>query len=137
MRLVCQIPVRLGFSTTCVILGGQTLASINPGSLPLVVGIIIVAVCSLVPCFVGYELVHVYERHAWTVITIIMLMLYGLGGKAGFNINAQKTREDGGTDLAADILSFGGIVFGSFTGVRRTSLAASTAYLLTPPSGHQ
>ncbi|KAL5480473.1 hypothetical protein ACEPAI_1743 [Sanghuangporus weigelae] len=113
---ILNILTQLGFSTTCVILGGQTLASINPGSLPLVVGIIIVAICSLVPCFVGYELVHIYERHAWMVITIIMLMLYGLGGKAGFDINAQKANEDRGTDLAADILSFGGIVFGSFTG---------------------
>ena len=80
-------------------------------------GIIIVAICSLIPCFVGYELVHVYERYAWMVVTIIMLMLWGLGGKAGFDINAQKPLEDTGRDLAADVLSFGGIVFGSFSGV--------------------
>lgn len=46
-----------------------------------------------------------------------MLMLWGLGGKAGFDINAQKPLEDKGVDLAADVLSFGGIVFGSFSGV--------------------
>lgn len=51
------------------------------------------------------------------VVTIIMLMLYGLGGKAGFDINAQKPNEDTGANLAGDVLSFGGIVFGSFTGV--------------------
>ena len=51
------------------------------------------------------------------IITIIMLMLWGLGGKAGFDINAQKPLEDKGVDLAADVLSFGGIVFGSFSGV--------------------
>ncbi len=109
---------RLGFSTTCVILGGQTLASINPGTLPLVVGIIIVGVGSLVPCFVGYNLVHVYERYAWIVTTVIMLFLFGLGGHAGYNISAQKSLEDTGRNLAGDVLSFGGIVFGSFTGVR-------------------
>lgn len=113
---ILNILTQLGFSTTCVILGGQTLASINPGTLPLVVGIIIVSICSLIPCFVGYDFVHVYERYAWMLVTIIMLMLWGLGGKAGYDINAQKPLEDTGRDLAADILSFGGIVFGSFSG---------------------
>ena len=109
---------RLGFSVTAVILAGQTLASINPGTLPLVVGIIIVAICSLVPCFVGYNLVHKYERYAWMVTSIVMLFLWGLGGKAGFDMDAQKPLEDTGKALSADVLSFGGIVFGSFTGVR-------------------
>ena len=80
-------------------------------------GIIIVAICSLIPCFVGYNLVHIYERYAWIVTFIIMLFLWGLGGKAGFDIKAQKASEDTGRDLAADVLSFGGIIFGSFSGV--------------------
>ncbi|KAL5485186.1 hypothetical protein ACEPAI_7828 [Sanghuangporus weigelae] len=104
----------LGFSATCVILGGQTLASVNPGSLPLTVGVIIVSVISLIPCFVGYDYVHIYERYAWIIIAIIMVMLFGLGGKAGFDINAQKAHEDRGVNLTADILNFGGIIFGSF-----------------------
>lgn len=77
-------------------------------------GIIIVAVFTLIPCLVGYELIHIYERYAWIVITIIMFFLWGLGAHAGFDINAQKPLEDTGRDLTADILSFGGIIFGSF-----------------------
>lgn len=113
---VLNILTQLGFSTTAVILGGQTLANINPGSLPLVVGIIIIGVCCLIPCFIGYNMVHVYERYAWMVTSVIMLFLWGLGGKAGYDINAQKPFEDTGRALSADILSFGGIVFGSFSG---------------------
>ena len=105
---------------TAVILAGQTLASVNPGTLPLVVGIIIVAICSLVPCFVGYDLVHKYERYAWMITTIVMLFLWGLAGHAGIDISAQKAYEDTGRNLSADVLSFGGIVFGSFTGVSST-----------------
>lgn len=108
------LKTRLGFSTTCVILGGQTLASINPGSLPLSLGVIIVSVISLIPCFVGYNYVHIYERYAWIIIAIIMVLLFGLGGKAVFDINAQKAHEDTGSNYAADILSFGVIIFGSF-----------------------
>ena len=62
-------------------------------------------------------MVHHYERYAWIMITLVMLFLWGLGGKAGFDINAQKSIEDTGKSLSSDILSFGGIVFGSFTGV--------------------
>lgn len=55
---------RLGFSVTCVILRvrGQMLASSNPVTLPLVVGVVVVGIGSLVPSFVGYNLVHVYRR---------------------------------------------------------------------------
>lgn len=113
---ILNILTQLGFSVTCVILGGQTLASINPGTLPLVAGVVIVGIGSLIPCFIGYNMVHHYERFAWIVITMVMLFLWGLGAKAGFDINAQKAVEDTGKSLTADILSFGGIVFGSFTG---------------------
>ncbi|KAG1779632.1 permease for cytosine/purines, uracil, thiamine, allantoin-domain-containing protein [Suillus placidus] len=113
---VLNILTQLGFSTTAVILGGQTLANINPGTLPLVVGIIIIGVCCLIPCFIGYDMIHIYERYAWIVTSVIMLFLWGLGGKAGYDINTQKPLEDTGRALSADILSFGGIVFGSFSG---------------------
>ncbi len=115
---------------TAVILGGQTLASVNPGTLPLVVGIIIIGILSLIPCFVGYDYVHYYERYAWIVIFVIIMFLWGLGGHAGFDVNAQKPQEDTGRALSADILSFGGIVFGSFTGVCARAFC-SEATLLT------
>ena len=117
---------RLGFSVAAVILGGQTLASVNPGTLPLVVGIIVIGVLSLVPCFVGYHYVHYYERYAWIAISIIMLFLWGLGGHAGFDIDAQRPLEDTGRALSANILKFGGIVFGSFN-VRTHAFCAQWA----------
>lgn len=113
---ILNILTQLGFSVTAVILGGQTLASINPGTLPLVAGVVIVGICSLIPCFIGYNMVHHYERYAWILIFIVMLILLGLGGHAGFDINAQKALEDKGKALSSDILSFGGIVFGSVAG---------------------
>lgn len=54
------------------------------------------------------------------VTFIVMLFLWGLAGRAGIDINAQKPLEDTGRNLSADILSFGGIIFGSFTGVSST-----------------
>ena len=111
-----RVLFRLGFATTAVILGGQTLASINANTLPLVVGIIIIGVCCLIPCFVGYNMVHVYVHYAWIFTLFIMCCLYGLGGQAGYDVNAQQPFEDTGRALSADILSFGAIIFGSLTG---------------------
>ncbi|KAG6333319.1 hypothetical protein ID866_5767 [Astraeus odoratus] len=114
---ILNILTQLGFATIAVIIGGQTLASVSSThGLPLTVGVIIIGVCCLVPCFVGYNLVHIYERYAWIVMFFIMCCLWGLGGKAGFDINAQKPLEDTGRALTAGILSYGAIVFGSVTG---------------------
>ena len=46
---------------TAIILGGQTLASVNTNTLPLVCSIIIIGVCCLIPCFISYNIVHIYE----------------------------------------------------------------------------
>ena len=111
----------MGFCILNCILGGQTLASVNPGTLPLVVGIIIIGVLSLIPCFVGYHLVHYYERYAWMVLFVIITFLWGLGGHAGFDTGPQNPPEGTGRALSAGILSFGSIVFGSITGVSMPS----------------
>jgi NCS1 nucleoside transporter family len=114
---IFNILTQLGFSVTCVVLGGQTLASIN-NTLPLEVGIVIVALCALIICFFGYDLLHIYERYAYIVITIIVIMIYALGGKdpAGYDLVAQSLSEPTGANLAANILSFGGIMFGAVSG---------------------
>jgi purine-cytosine permease-like protein len=88
-----------------------------------VAGIVIVGIGSLIPCFIGYHMVHHYERFAWIALTIVMLFLWGLGAKAGFDVNAQKSLEGTGKSLSSDILSFGGVVFASFTGVSIVSTA--------------
>lgn len=64
-------------------------------------------------------MVHNYERWAWMPVLVIMLFLVGLGGKAGYHADAQKASEDTGKALSSDILSFGGIIFGSFSGVSK------------------
>ncbi|KAG9309078.1 cytosine-purine permease [Chiua virens] len=103
---ILNILTQLGFATTAVILGGETLASINGGALPLVAAIVIVGVCCLVPCFVGYDMSQFF----------IMCCLYGLGSKAGYHVNAQNPFEDSGRALSADVLGFGAIIFGSVAG---------------------
>ena len=61
-------------------------------------------------------MVHVYERYAWIMTLFIMCCLYGLGGKAGYDVDAQKSLEDTGRALSADVLSYGAIIFGAVAG---------------------
>jgi Na+/phosphate symporter len=75
-------------------------------------------------------MVHHYERYAWIVFFIVMLFLLGLGGHAGFDINAQKEFEDKGKALSSDILNFGGIVFGFVIGWVNYSFSASVLCLI-------
>ncbi|KZO95131.1 hypothetical protein CALVIDRAFT_178789 [Calocera viscosa TUFC12733] len=112
---ILNILTQLGFSVIAVILGGQTLYNISE-KLPLVVGVIIVSLVTLIVCFIGYDALHYYERYAWILLLIIFCMMYGLGGKAGYDPGAQVPLEDRGVDLAGDVLSFGGIIFSSASG---------------------
>ena len=57
MFSILNILTQLGFATIAVILGGQTLNGIS-GKLPLVVGVILVGIMSLIVCFFGYSALH-------------------------------------------------------------------------------
>ncbi|KAJ7211383.1 permease for cytosine/purines, uracil, thiamine, allantoin-domain-containing protein [Mycena pura] len=81
------VPVLLnliGMTGICIldcILGGQTLAAAADGNLSWSVGIVIIAVVSLLVSFCGWKILHWYERIAWIPVTIIFLIAVGLGGK--------------------------------------------------------
>ena len=61
-------------------------------------------------------MVHHYKQYAWMVITLVMLSLWGLRGKAGFDINVHTTSVDYNEALLPNnILDFGRVVFRSFT----------------------
>lgn len=82
----------------------------------MVAGIFIVGISSLIPCFFGYNMVHHYECFAWIILTIVMLMLWGLGVQAGFDMKSQGLVADMGHNLRANVLSYGRVVFASFAG---------------------
>jgi len=111
-----NILTQLGFSVIAVILSGQVLHNLNH-NMPLVVGVILIGLISVLICFIGYNFLHHYERYAWIVTTTIFIIIYALGGHAGYDTSLQKSSEDPpGRLRAADILSFGGIMFSSTAG---------------------
>ncbi|KAF8507738.1 permease for cytosine/purines, uracil, thiamine, allantoin-domain-containing protein [Gautieria morchelliformis] len=112
-----NILTTLGFSVIVVILAGQVLHNLN-SNMPLVVGVILIGIISVLICFIGYAyFLHHYERYSWLLMSVLFIMVYSLGGHAGYQISLEVPFEAPAGHLrAADILSFGGVVFSSSAG---------------------
>lgn len=62
------------------IIAGQTLSQVNPDTVNVNVGIIIIAIASLIISFGGYRMLHFVERYTWIPITIAFAVLCGYSG---------------------------------------------------------
>lgn len=107
-----MVPVLLNLATItgfCVIdcvIGGQTLASVNPGSISSNVGIVIIAIIALFISFCGIKVLHQFERYAWIPSLIAIIIATGCGGK---HLSEQAEVE---APLAGTVLSYGGLIAG-------------------------
>ncbi|KAJ3383311.1 hypothetical protein HDU84_003718 [Entophlyctis sp. JEL0112] len=106
-----NVITQLAFSLIAVLVGAQTLIAMWT-SLSMTGGIIIVALVTLVICFFGYKLVHIYERYMWIGVFIIFILMFSSG--AGSYTVTDTTV--GGQDLVTSVLALGGLVFGTAAG---------------------
>jgi purine-cytosine permease-like protein len=90
------------------IVGGQVITTLSDGRVPLVVGVILIALISLLIALLGYKFVHYYERCSWMIMITLFCIVAGLGAKHFYNAPFGGT----GSAEAASVLSFGGAVFG-------------------------
>ncbi len=110
-RYIVSIPVLLNLATLtgfCVIMcviGGQCLSAVADGNVSATVGIVIMALLSLVISFCGFDVLHVYERYAWIPALIAIVVATGTGG---YGLTQQAPVEEPAT--SASVLSFGMIV---------------------------
>ncbi|KAI0795398.1 cytosine-purine permease [Abortiporus biennis] len=95
-----------GFCILNCILGGQTLASVSNGNLSWTVGIVIIAVVSLLVSFCGWKVLNWYERLAWIPVLVTFVVALGLGGK---HLSNPPPAEPA---TAQTILSFAGTIAG-------------------------
>ncbi|KAJ7151151.1 permease for cytosine/purines, uracil, thiamine, allantoin-domain-containing protein [Mycena filopes] len=96
-----------GFCILDCILGGQTLAAVADGNLSWSIGIVIIAVVSLLVSFCGWKVLHWYERIAWIPVVVIFLIAVGLGGK-----NFQHIPPAAEPATPQTILSFAAVIAG-------------------------
>ncbi|KFY15557.1 hypothetical protein V492_01898 [Pseudogymnoascus sp. VKM F-4246] len=105
-----NIIVNIGYATISSIVGGELLRAVSGGSLPLVVGIVIIVIIAFIVSFFGFAIIHHYERYAWIVAVILLCALYGQASEhfsptPGFSLAT-------GLDYHGGCLSYFAIIFG-------------------------
>lgn len=116
----------IGWSSANSIVGAQLIVAVN-SDVPGAVGIVIIAICTLVITFFGYKVVHAYEFWSWIPTFIIFLIVLGVFAHSGDFYNVPW---EVGTAEMGSVLSFGATVYGFATGW--TSYAAD--YTVYQPS---
>ncbi|KDQ60371.1 hypothetical protein JAAARDRAFT_126119 [Jaapia argillacea MUCL 33604] len=95
-----------GFCILNCILGGQALSSVSNGHLSWSVGIVVIALISLLVSFCGYKVLNWYERACWIPVLIIFIIILGVGG------HHLSSPPPASPALASTILSFGATIAG-------------------------
>ncbi|KKY17441.1 putative ncs family nucleoside [Phaeomoniella chlamydospora] len=109
-----NIIVNIGFGVVNSIVSGQLLRAVSGDTLPLEIGIVIIAVLGTVISVFGFRIIHTYERYAWILIFVLLLTHWGEAGHL-FKLTRNEAH---GLDYTGDCLSYFAIVFGSCTGSR-------------------
>ena len=101
---------QLGWSAVGCITGGLALTAVSNGGVSIVVGIIIIAVCSLAISFIGLRAILVYEKYAWLVYFIIFMIIFGQTGPYADNSTPASVK---GEVFSGTVLNLLAIVYGS------------------------
>lgn len=107
-----NVIVNIGFGVVNCIICGQLLRAVSGDTLPLEVGIVIIAVLGTVISIFGFRIIHTYERYVWILIFILIIVHYSEAGHLFSNVPPSVT----GIENSGAALSYFAIVFGSCTG---------------------
>ncbi|EPS96893.1 hypothetical protein FOMPIDRAFT_138178 [Fomitopsis schrenkii] len=136
-----------GFLILNTIIGGQMLASVSDGHLNDTLGIVIIAIISLLVSFCGYRVIHWYESVAWIPNVIAFIIMLGLGGKHLYDAPAS------GPITASSVITFAtvtassviswcpmtpdyGVYHSANASPRRVFLYAYAGFLIASITGH-
>lgn len=103
--MLCNLATLIGFTVIICIVGGQCISAVSDGRINANVGIVIIAVLSLIVSFWGYKVLHVYETYAFIVAIITISIAAGYAGEG-----LQKQHQPAPVATVAGVMSFGMIV---------------------------
>lgn len=101
---------QLGWSSVSCITGGLALSAVSDGRVSIAVGVVIVAVVSLLFSFVGLRGVLAYEKYAWILFFIIFMIIYG---EAAHRADLKAPPKVTGMTQSGQVLSLISVVYGS------------------------
>jgi purine-cytosine permease-like protein len=97
----------VGWSMVNTMAGAEVFYSLTDTKLPLAICILILAIASFVVSFLGYHVIHFYERYSWLVMYPFFAILAGFGASHMQNLPMATGKEE-----MANVLSFGATVLG-------------------------
>ncbi|PFH62487.1 hypothetical protein XA68_13389 [Ophiocordyceps unilateralis] len=112
-RYLVSVPVLLnlatltGFTVVICVVGGQCLAAVSDGGLTPNVGIVVIALLSLLVSFAGFAVLHLFESYAFLFALVSIAVTAGVGGH-GLSRQSQPEHPPS----ARQLLNFGMIVAG-------------------------
>lgn len=117
---------QIGWSSAGCITGGIALNAVADGKVSTALGIVIIAICSLIISFIGIKAILPFERYAWIVYLIVFLIILG---QTGPSADPTPGTELEGMELSGTVLSLLAIVYGSSAS---WATASSDYYVLYP-----
>ncbi|KAK4214854.1 hypothetical protein QBC37DRAFT_282898 [Rhypophila decipiens] len=114
-RYLVTVPLLLnaatitGFSLISSIVGGQTIAALDPETVSVNIGIVITCLVSFAVSLLGFKALHFWERWTWIPNLIALTIAVGCGAKY---LHLQS--EPPAPAAPSQILSYGGLIAGYF-----------------------
>jgi purine-cytosine permease-like protein len=97
-----------GFSLISAIVGGQALASLDPETISVNVGIVICCLVSFAVSLLGFNTLHLWERWTWIPSLVSIVIAVGCGGR---HLHLQSEAPPA---TARQVLTYGGLIAGYF-----------------------
>ncbi|KAK4107037.1 hypothetical protein N656DRAFT_793453 [Canariomyces notabilis] len=113
-RYLVTIPLLLnaatltGFSLISAIVGGQALASLDPETISVNVGIVICCLVSFAVSLLGFTALHLWERWTWIPSLVSIVIAVGCGGR---HLHLQSEAPPA---TVRQVLTYGGFIAGYF-----------------------
>ncbi|XP_044717694.1 permease for cytosine/purines, uracil, thiamine, allantoin [Hirsutella rhossiliensis] len=110
-RYLVSIPVLLnlatltGFTVIICVVGGQCISAVSDGTLTPNLGIVIIALLSLLVSFAGFTVLHIFETYAFVAALVSIAIAAGVGGDG-----LAKQSQPDQPPTARQVLNFGMIV---------------------------
>ncbi|KAF2688975.1 hypothetical protein K458DRAFT_440425 [Lentithecium fluviatile CBS 122367] len=105
LLVLLNLATLTGFCVVDSVIGGQALSAVMDGTtINATVGIVIIALLSLLISFCGFKVLHLYEKFAWVPALIPIIIATACGGKQ------LKEQVMVPAASAPQVLSFGGLV---------------------------
>lgn len=98
---------QIGWAMVNSIAGATILYDVGNTKLPMSVAVFIICFCAMVVGAFGYKQVHQFERYAWMVVLVCMIIVAGFGAKHMVN-----TPMGSGPAEISSVLSFGTTIIG-------------------------